>query len=112
MQCYTPTTMPPSSPEYTELKALLEETRALAKDNNRLLREMRRNAFLSLIAKVVIWLLVLGAIPLILGPLVGPLMGAFTGQASVQTIPSGVFGLPSQDQLNQLIDQYQAAYQE
>ena len=100
--------MPPTTDELTKL---LEETRAIAEDNNRLLREMRRNALLGLGARVLLWLVILGAIPFVLGPLIAPFTAAFTAQEGSQGVPAGLFGLPSQDQVQQLIDQYQGAYE-
>jgi len=101
--------MPPTVGDNTELKKLLEENLAVAKDNNRLLREMRRNAILGLIAKVVIWLVLLGVPLLFLSAYLGPLMDTLTGQsANGASIPSGFFGVPSEEQINKLIEQYQA----
>ncbi len=100
--------MPPTTDELTKL---LEETRAIAEDNNRLLREMRRNALLGLGARILLWLAILGAIPFILGPLLAPFAAAFRAQEGSQGVPAGLFGLPSQDQVQQLIDQYQGAYE-
>jgi hypothetical protein len=103
--------MPPTNPEIAELKKLLEETHALAEESNRIIREMRRNALLGLGVKVLLWLVVLGAIPFILGPLLAPLMGAFTGQEGAQSVPGSLLGVPSEVQLNQLLDQYREVYQ-
>ncbi|MES2668213.1 MAG: hypothetical protein V4644_00780 [Patescibacteria group bacterium] len=104
--------MPPTLPENDSLKALLEENLAVAKDNNRLLREMRRNAILGLILKIVIWLVILGVPLLVLSSYLGPLMEAVSAPAgSGAQAPAGLFGLPSQAQMSELIEQYQAAYQ-
>ena len=103
--------MPPQDAENEHLEKLLEENLAVAKDNNRLLREMRRNAILGLIAKIVIWLVILGVPLFFLSSYLGPLMEAFSGQASTGQLPSGLFGLPSEEQLNRLIEEYQAGYQ-
>lgn len=101
--------MPPTVGDNAELKKLLEENLAVAKDNNRLLREMRRNAILGLIAKIVIWLVLLGVPLFFLSAYLGPLMDAVTGQsANGQVIPGGFFGVPSEEQINKLIEQYQA----
>ncbi len=103
--------MPPTTNDTSELKKLLEENLAVAKDNNRLLREMRRNAILGLIAKVVLWLILLGVPLLFLSSYIGPLTQALTGQSGAQTLPTGLFGVPSEAQVQQIIDQYQAGYQ-
>lgn len=98
--------MPPTA-EHEELKKLLEENLAVAKDNNRLLREMRRNAILGLVAKIVLWLVLLGVPLLFLSSYIGPLMSAFTGtNPTGESLRPGVSGLPSADQLNQLLQEY------
>lgn len=101
--------MPPTTDDTSELKKLLEEDIAIGKDNNRLLREMRRNAILGLIAKVVIWLVLLGVPLFFLSAYLGPLMDTLTGQSTNgAVIPGGLFGVPSEEQINKLIEQYQA----
>ncbi|HEY0948191.1 MAG TPA: hypothetical protein VGE53_01735 [Candidatus Paceibacterota bacterium] len=102
--------MPPEHDTHEELEKLLEENLAVAKDNNRLLREMRRNAILGLIAKIVLWLIILGVPLFFLSSYLGPIMDAISGTQNGQ-LPSGLFGVPSEDQLNRLIEQYQAEYQ-
>ncbi len=89
-----------------ELERLVRETRQLAEDNNRLLRLIRRDALLGFIGKLVLWLLVLGVPLFFLSTYLGPLMNAFA-PAGEQTIKPGVFGLPSEEQLDQLIKAYQ-----
>lgn len=104
--------MPPNTEDHQALKKLLEENLAVAKDNNRLLRELHRNALLGLIAKIVLWLVVLGVPLFFLSSYIGPLMDAITGQsANSQALPTGMFGVPSEDQINRLIEQYQASYE-
>ena len=101
--------MPPTVGDNAELKKLLEENLAVAKDNNRLLRELRRNAILGLIAKIVIWLVLLGVPLFFLSAYLGPLMDAFSGKSTDgQSLPLGLFGVPSEEQINKLIEQYQA----
>ena len=92
------------------LQKLLEENLAVAKDNNRLLREMRRNAILGIIAKVVLWLVVLGVPLFFLSSYLGPLMDALSG-AGDQTMAPGLFGLPSSEQMEALLKEYQAQYE-
>jgi len=48
-----------------ELRNLMEETHALAKDNHRMLRTIRRGQVLSFLSTVIIWVAVL-ALPLYL----------------------------------------------
>lgn len=90
------------------LEALLEENLAFAKDNNRLLRLIRRDALLGLFAKVILWLVILGVPLFLLGSYIGPLMDAFTGQEGTS---AGVLGVPSKDQLDKIIEEYRQVYQ-
>lgn len=100
--------MPPETGDHAALRKLLEENLAVAKDNNRLLRELRRNAILGLVAKIVLWLVVLGVPLFFLSSYLGPILDAFSGQETSQQLPTGLFGIPSEEQINQLIEQYQA----
>src|SRR5690606_16786062 len=70
--------MPSSVPELEELERMLEETRKLAADNNRLLREMRRNALLGFFARIVVWLIVLGVPLFFLSSYLGPILEALS----------------------------------
>ena len=103
--------MPPESVDNDDLKRLLEENIEVTKENNRLLREMRRNAILGIIARVVIWLIVLGVPLFFLSAYLGPILDAFSGQAGASGLEVGLFGLPSEEQIRQLFEQYQAAGQ-
>jgi len=104
--------MPPIENEHGDLKKILEENLVVAKDNNRLLREMRRNAILGLIAKIIIWLVLLGVPLFFLSTYLGPLLDAFAGQSTTGgALPTGLFGIPSEDQIHQLIEQYQTVGQ-
>lgn len=95
--------MPPTTPDKSE--QLLEENLAIAKDTNRILRAMRRDAWLGLIAKVVLWLVILGVPIFFLSTYLGPLMSAFSPEGAT-TQPTGPFGLPSEAEINNLIEQY------
>lgn len=101
--------MPPSS-EHEDLKKLLEENLAVARDNNRLLREARRYAILGTVAKVVIWLLILGVPLFFLSTYLGPIMDALSGQAG-QGTSTILIGFPSQEQIQQILELYQGESQ-
>lgn len=104
--------MPPDTGDHAALTKLLQENLAVAKDNNRLLREMRRNAILGLIARIVLWLVILGVPLFFLSTYLGPILDAMSGQGGGSgQLPSGLFGIPSEEQINQLIEQYQAGYE-
>ncbi|MBU2159193.1 hypothetical protein KJ848_03360 [Patescibacteria group bacterium] len=94
--------MPPE-----ELERLVKETRQLAEDNNRLLRRIRRDALLGFVARIVLWLVVLGVPLFFLGSYLAPIMDALSGQSG-ESFKPGLFGLPSEDQVNRLLEQYQS----
>ncbi|MGE5541334.1 MAG: hypothetical protein ACM3TU_03595 [Bacillota bacterium] len=97
---------------YGHLESLLKENLELAKQNNRILRRMERNAFIGLIVKIVIWLLVLGVPIFFLSSYLTPLMAALQQQGNgTSTVPAGVFGLPSAAQFQQVLDEYKMTQQ-
>jgi hypothetical protein len=90
-----------------EMKRLLEENNALEKDNHRMLRAIRRSQWLGFIGKVVIWVIIL-ALPLYLyqqylQPVVERIA---TASGLSTTTTSGFLGLPSFNQLGNLINSY------
>lgn len=93
---------------FAALEALLEENIAVTRENNRLLRELRRNALLGFIARIVIWLILLGVPLLFISSYLAPIIETMSGKVESGQIPTGVFGLPSSEQIQQLIDQYRA----
>jgi hypothetical protein len=101
--------MPPTGTPPEDLKKLLEENIALAKDTNRLLREMRRNSIILAILKVALWLVILGVPLFFLSTYLAPVLDAVRNQGAASPLPGGIFGLPSQEQIDRLIEQYQAA---
>ncbi len=89
-----------------ELKRLLEETNALAKDNHRMLRAIRRDQWIGFIAKVVFWIIVL-ALPLYLyQQYITPFIERFNAtQSPTSTSP---FWTPSSVELQKLLNSYKA----
>jgi hypothetical protein len=85
-----------------ELKSLLEENIRLSKENNDLLRIMRRNAQWGLVGKIIFWLLLFVAPLIFVWGYIGPLMNALNGTGD-STFNSG--------NLQQLLDQYKAQNQ-
>jgi Kef-type K+ transport system membrane component KefB len=59
-----------------ELKALLTETLALAKENHRMLRTMRRDAWLGFVLKVIFWAVIIIAPLYFLAPYLSSLPSA------------------------------------
>lgn len=43
-----------------EIRRLLEETKALVKDNHRMLRAIRRDYWFGVIGKVIFWIIIIG----------------------------------------------------
>ena len=113
-----PTQGPAITPKGTEtppaqahLEALLEENLAFAKDNNRLLRLIRRDAMFGLVAKIVLWLILLGVPLFFIGSYIGPLFSAFSGATAGGAGVPSPFGVPSKDQVDKLIQEYKEVYQ-
>lgn len=75
--------MIPEPPETDDLRALLRENIAVAKDNNRLLREMRRNAIIGFVIKIAVYLVLLGVPLFILGTYLGPILERLSGAGAV-----------------------------
>ncbi|HUX80804.1 MAG TPA: hypothetical protein VMV38_00570 [Candidatus Paceibacterota bacterium] len=91
-----------------ELKKILEETHALAKDNHKMLRAIRRDQWLGFIGKIIVWAIVL-AVPLFLYQrYFEPIISDVTGTAS--TTPSGLFGLPTSAETQKLINYFKAGH--
>ena len=69
-----------------ESKKLLEETLALAKDNNDMLRSMRRSMRIQRIMSVVYWVFIIGSAVgayYLIQPYLEQLMGAYSGASDV-----------------------------
>ena len=90
-----------------ELKQLLEQTHALAKDNHQMLRAIRRHQWYSFIWTIIVWVVVL-ALPFYLyQQYVAPLVQKFAATSSTPAT-SGFFGLPTSAELQKLIDSFKA----
>ena len=65
-----------------ELKRMVEEGLALAKDNHRMLRAMRRDAWFSFFGQLLFWLVI------IVGPLyfLAPYLGSLPSAAELQNL--------------------------
>jgi hypothetical protein len=99
--------MPPSGSggmPYGHLEELLKQTHDVAMQNHKILKRMERNALIGFVAKVIIWLIVLGVPIIFLSAYIAPLMNAFSHGTT--TAPAGLFGLPSAEQLQQVIQTY------
>ena len=88
-----------------ELKQILEETRALAKDNNRMLRAIRREQWIGWVGKIIIWIIVL-ALPLYLYQrYLQPIVNQFFITSGIPAT-SGPFGFPTSADIEKLINSY------
>lgn len=85
-----------------ELKKLLQENLDLARENNAMLRVMRRNAWISFFSKLFVWALLIIAPLYLLDRYLGPIVEqAGSGQ--------GAFGLPSSADVQKLLEYYNGA---
>lgn len=91
-----------------ELKRVLDETHALAKDNHRMLRAIRRDQWFGFVWKIIIWFVVLVLPFYLYQQYVGPLVAKFSVLSGMATSTSNVFGLPTTAELQKLINSYQS----
>ncbi|MCX6787139.1 MAG: hypothetical protein NTY93_01275 [Candidatus Kaiserbacteria bacterium] len=87
----------------SDIERQIEEIHALAKDNHRMLRAIRRGQWLSFLSTVIVWIVVL-ALPLFLyQQYLQPLITKFSASGTTTT---GVFGLPTSADIQKLINSY------
>ncbi|MCR4333740.1 MAG: hypothetical protein NUV60_01835 [Patescibacteria group bacterium] len=89
-----------------EIKRLLEETKALAKDNHQMLRAIRRHQWYGLLTTVVFWLVILIAPLYLYQQYLQPFISKFSATTGVST--SGPFGLPTSADVQKLINSFKA----
>ncbi len=65
--------------EQDSLMDLLKENVALAKENNKLLKAMRRDAFIGGALRIILWLLVLGGSYFLTMQYLEPILNTFSG---------------------------------
>ncbi len=87
-----------------ELKRLLDETHALAKENHRMLRAIRRDQWLGLVGRIIVWIIVL-ALPLYLYQ---QYLQPFVTKLVPGAATTSVFGLPTSAEVQKLINSYKA----
>jgi hypothetical protein len=92
-----------------ETRRLLDETHALAKDNHRMLRAIRRGQWMSFVSTVIIWVVIL-ALPIYLyREYLEPIVSKFSIASGMSTTTaSGFLHLPSFAGLQKLINSYTA----
>lgn len=89
-----------------EVKRQFEELHALAKDNHRLLRAVRRHQILETFGKLFIWIVIFAATGYVYLQYLGPLFDKFIHNPS--SVSRGVFGLPTSADLQKLIESAKA----
>jgi hypothetical protein len=89
-----------TSLQLTRIEQLLEDNLAAAQETNDMIRDMRRTAWWGFWFKVIIWAAVIILPFILLKPLLETLVPAAAGG-------SGLFGLPSQSDLEKALDAYQ-----
>ena len=88
-----------------ETKRTLDEIHALAKDNHRMLRAIRRDQWFGFVGRIIIWIIVL-ALPLYLyQQYLQPFVSKFSAASGTTT--SGPFGFPTTAELQKLLNSFQ-----
>lgn len=89
-----------------ELKRLMQETHALAHENHRILRAMRRDQWVGFVSKTIFWLIVF-ILPLYFyQQYLQPIVARFSVMSGIATSTSNGLGLPTTVELQKLIDSY------
>ncbi len=92
-----------------ELKRLLEQNLDLAKHNNKMLKAMRRDAWLGFAWKVTFWAIMLLAPLYFYQNYVAPIIDEFQGvQSEGSDAGGGKFGIPTFADIQKLVDSYRA----
>lgn len=63
---------------------MLKESLALAKENNKLIKDMRRDALIGGVVRIALWLLVLVGSYYLTMQYLGPMLGTFNGAEGAQ----------------------------
>lgn len=91
---------------YGHLEELLKQSLEVAKENHKILKRMERNALIGFIVKVIVWLIVLGVPILFFSAYIGPLISAVQNGTAGNSAAGHVWGIPSPEQIRQLIEAY------
>jgi len=89
-----------------EIKRQLEEIHALAKDNHRMLRAIRRGQWFSFLSTVIVWIVVLALPILLYQQYLAPMVAKFSETSGTTT--TGMFGIPAFADIQKLINSYKA----
>jgi hypothetical protein len=89
---------------YAHLEDLLKQNLEIAKENHKILKRMERNALIGFIARIVVWLIVLGVPLFFLSTYLLPVIETF--QHTGTSTPGGLFGIPSAAEFQKAIEEY------
>jgi hypothetical protein len=89
-----------------ELKHLVQESVALAKENHRLLKAVRRHQIVEFYGKWILWLIVILASAYGFQVYLRPLINTYSTATGAST--TGPFGLPTSADIQKLIDSFKA----
>ena len=92
-----------------ELKQLVEDTHALAKDNHRMLRAIRRGQWFSFFSTIIVWVIVV-ILPIYLyQQYLEPIIQKFSAISGMSTTTAtGMFGLPSSAEVQKVLNSFQS----
>ena len=92
-----------------EIKEQLEEIHALAKDNHRMLRAIRRSQWLSFFNSIVFWIAIV-LVPLYLyQQYLEPIVAKISANSGLSTTTtSGFLGIPTFNEIGNLINSFEA----
>lgn len=90
-----------------ELKREMEEIHALAKDNHRMLRALRRHQLIGTFGKIAFWLIILGSSAYWYQVYLQPLVAKFSTLGG-PSAAFDLFGLPTSADVQKLINSFKA----
>ncbi len=83
--------------EQSEIKKLLEDNLAVVQDNNRLLKLIRRDAFIGLGVKIALYAVLFGLPLFFLSQYLGPLLESFSAGSGAAS--GAALGIPTNEQI-------------
>src|ERR1700744_2654748 len=89
--------------DLSSVRELLQEDLAVGEENNRILKNIRKWQTISLVGKIIIWLIVL-AVPVLLYTWLAPIAKA------IPTSQESLFGLPTPTQVGAALKEYTGSH--
>ncbi len=90
----------------SEFKRVLDETHALAKDNHRMLKAIRRDQWIGFFSKIIVWAIVVVLPFYLYQQYLSPLITQFSTLPGMTASSSNLFGLPTTAELQKLINSF------